>query len=312
MTGTVRVVGDDAQFQPELANAGTKLVVVDFFATWCGPCHRIAPFFGQLSLKYTSVVFLKVDVDQCQETAQSQGVTAMPTFLFYKNKEKVDELRGADQNALEEKIKQWKGGDEEGSDDVAVKGHMDLSSFINKAGCECLNESDEHTFSHGLTTKGGYLESDCDEQLLMSLEFTQQMKLHSLKLYAPEENGPKTVKIFQNLPRALDFDQAESMEPVQTLELTPADLKEGTLISLRYVKFQNVRNVTIFVKNNQSGTDNPTQIDYIGFVGTPVDTTNMSDFKRYEAWEKGFYRNMSSVITFQMCFYYCIDFKPAD
>ncbi|XP_062607510.1 thioredoxin-like protein 1 [Saccostrea cucullata] len=285
MTGTVRMVTEDSQFQPELTNAGTKLVVVDFYATWCGPCRRIAPLYGELSLKYTNVVFLKLDVDQCQETAQSQGVTAMPTFIFYKNKVKVDEMKGADPAALEEKIKKWMGEGEEGADEVTVKGHMDLSSLINKSGCECLNESDEHPLSHALTTKGGYLESDCDEQLLISLEFTQSVKLHSLKLYAPEENGPKTVKIFQNLPRSLDFDQAENMEAVQTLELSPADLKEGTLIPLRFVKFQNVGNVTVFIKDNQSGSET-TQIDYFGFVGSPVDTTNMAEFKRV-AGKKG-------------------------
>ena len=42
---------------------------------------------------------------------------------------------------------------------------MDLSSFINKSECECLNESDDHPMTHALTTKGGFLESDCDEQV---------------------------------------------------------------------------------------------------------------------------------------------------
>ena len=50
----------------------------------------------------------------------------MPTFIFYKNKVKVDEMKGADPNALEEKIKKWKGGEEEDSDDVTVKGHVGL------------------------------------------------------------------------------------------------------------------------------------------------------------------------------------------
>ncbi|XP_069108906.1 uncharacterized protein, partial [Argopecten irradians] len=42
---------------------------------------------------------------------------------------------------------------------------MDLGSFINKSGCECLNEADDHPLAHAFTTKGGYLESDCDEQI---------------------------------------------------------------------------------------------------------------------------------------------------
>lgn len=286
MAGNVRVIATDAEFDPELTNAGTKLVVVDFFATWCGPCRNIAPVFVQLSQKYPKAVFLKVDVDQCQETAQSQGVSAMPTFIFYRNKVKIDSQRGADPNALEEKIKKWYGeGEEDTGDEVAVKGHMDLSSFINKAGCECLNDSDDNPFAHCLTAKGGYLESDCDEQLLLRIEFTQPVKLHSLKLYGPKDKGPKTVKVFQNQPGSLDFDSADGNTPTQQLDLTPEDIQEGSLVQLRYVKFQNVSNVTIFIKDNQEGGE-VTQLDYLGFVGTPVGATNMSDFKRV-AGKKG-------------------------
>lgn len=61
-----------------------------------------------------------------QETAQSQGVTAMPTFIFYKNKVKVDEMKGADAAALEEKIKRLMGDGEEGADEVTVKGHVSV------------------------------------------------------------------------------------------------------------------------------------------------------------------------------------------
>ena len=42
---------------------------------------------------------------------------------------------------------------------------MDLSAMISSAGCECMNESDDHPLAHALTSKGGYLESDCDEQV---------------------------------------------------------------------------------------------------------------------------------------------------
>lgn len=52
----------------------------------CGPCQRIAPVFQQLATKYPRAVFIKIDVDQCQETAAAQGVSAMPTFIFYRNK----------------------------------------------------------------------------------------------------------------------------------------------------------------------------------------------------------------------------------
>ncbi|XP_064596138.1 thioredoxin-like protein 1 [Liolophura sinensis] len=281
----VLVVADEGQFQTELANAGAKLVVVDFFASWCGPCQRIAPSFEQFSRTYPNAVFLKVDVDQTPDVAHSRDVRAMPTFLFYKNMTKVDSLQGADPASLEAKIKQHYEGEDGVQGDAPVKGHGDLNSFLNKSGCECLNESDDHPFTHAITQKGGYLESDCDEQLIIHMAFNQAVKLHSLQLLAPEDKGPKTIKIFINQPHTLDFDQCENMEPLQKFDLTPDDMKEGATIGLRYVKYQNVQTVTIFVKDNQKGTET-TQIDYIAFIGSPVSTTNMSDFKRV-AGKKG-------------------------
>jgi thiol-disulfide isomerase/thioredoxin len=56
------------------------------FSLRCGPCQSIAPVFEQLAGKYPRAIFLKVDVGKCQETAASQGVSAMPTFIFYRNK----------------------------------------------------------------------------------------------------------------------------------------------------------------------------------------------------------------------------------
>ena len=60
MSSAVKVVADDGQFQSELSSAGSKLVVVDFTASWCGPCKRIAPFYDELSAKYSKAIFLKV------------------------------------------------------------------------------------------------------------------------------------------------------------------------------------------------------------------------------------------------------------
>lgn len=284
-TPNLKIIPQDDVFQTELSAAGVKLVVVDFFATWCAPCQRIAPVFEELAHKYPKAIFVKVDVDKCQETAASNGVTAMPTFLFFRNKTKIDTLRGADPATLEERVKRWYGSGEDADDDNLVKGHMDLSTFISSAGCECLNEADDHVLAHALTSKGGYLESDCDEQLIISISFNQIVKIHSLRLNGPADKGPKTVKVFINQPKTLDFESADSMEPVQTIELTPELLADGSVVPLRYVKFQSVSSITLFVKDNQSGGE-VTQIDYLGFIGTPLNATNMSDFKRV-AGKKG-------------------------
>ncbi|XP_071448497.1 thioredoxin-like protein 1 [Hetaerina americana] len=276
--GSVKVIENESHFQSELQNAGIKLVVVDFSASWCPPCERIAPKFAEMSRKYPKAVFLKVDVDQCPETAAAHAITAMPTFILFRNKAKVDRVQGADEVALDAKIQHHYGTGEEAEDDAGVQGHMDLTTFIVKQQCECLNESDEHPFVHCLSSGGGYLESDVDEQLIISISFTQSVKVHSLKIKAPQDKGPKTIKIFINQPRTLDFDMADSFKPVQEIELTPEDL-DGTPVNLRYVKFQNVQNIQLFIRDNQAGGE-VTAIDHLVIVGSPISTTNMSEFKR--------------------------------
>ena len=96
---------------------------------------------------------------------------------------------------------------------------IDLSSHIDKTGCECLNEADDHPWSHCFGAPGGgYLESDCDEQLILSITFNQVIKAHSIKVKGPKDKGPKTLRVFANLPNTLDFDKAESTTATQDFE----------------------------------------------------------------------------------------------
>lgn len=78
-------INDSNQFDTELQGAGEKLVVVDFGATWCGPCKAVAPRFKQLAKTYSEALFIKVDVDDCMDLAMKLEISALPTFVFYKN-----------------------------------------------------------------------------------------------------------------------------------------------------------------------------------------------------------------------------------
>jgi len=62
-----------------------------------------------------------------QETAAANGVTAMPTFMFFRKKTKIDTLRGADAGALEEKIKKWYGSDDDKDEESVVKGQVSVA-----------------------------------------------------------------------------------------------------------------------------------------------------------------------------------------
>ena len=91
----------DREFQSILQGAGDKLVVVDFYADWCGPCRMVAPHFESLAAEFADrAVFCKVNVDQLQQTTAWAGVSAMPTFIAYRGANKLDSVRGADVGGL--------------------------------------------------------------------------------------------------------------------------------------------------------------------------------------------------------------------
>ncbi|XP_035004476.1 thioredoxin [Hippoglossus stenolepis] len=92
-------------FHKQLKDAGDKLVVVDFTATWCGPCKQISPVFVKMAADNPGVVFLKVDVDDAEEVSALCEIKCMPTFIFYRTGKKVDELSGANSEKLSEMLK---------------------------------------------------------------------------------------------------------------------------------------------------------------------------------------------------------------
>lgn len=80
-----------ATFDQVLADAGDKPVLVDFFATWCGPCKMIAPIIEDMATENEGkAVIVKVDVDQEGAVAQKYGVMSIPTLFIFKNGEIVD------------------------------------------------------------------------------------------------------------------------------------------------------------------------------------------------------------------------------
>ncbi|TEA16817.1 Thioredoxin [Colletotrichum sidae] len=81
-------------------------VIVDAFATWCGPCKAIAPILANLSNDpdHAGLYFIKIDVDEVPDLSQELGIRAMPTFLIFKKGEKAQEIVGANPTALKQVI----------------------------------------------------------------------------------------------------------------------------------------------------------------------------------------------------------------
>ena len=93
---------------PQEIEQHTGLVIVDFWATWCGPCHMVAPIMEQLAGEYQGKVKVtKVDVDANQRTAMRFNVRSIPSILFFKDGRHVDTLVGAyPKPVFEQKIQQ--------------------------------------------------------------------------------------------------------------------------------------------------------------------------------------------------------------
>ncbi|XP_061337005.1 thioredoxin H2-like [Gastrolobium bilobum] len=81
-----------------------KLMVIDFTATWCGPCKYMDPIIQEFAAKYTEVEFIKIDVDELMGVTQEFQVQAMPTFILMKKGKVVDKVVGARKEELQKLI----------------------------------------------------------------------------------------------------------------------------------------------------------------------------------------------------------------
>ena len=80
-------------FESEVLGS-TQPVLVDFWATWCGPCRQLTPIVEQLAEENTDAKVGKLDVDSSQEIAMKYGITNIPTILVFKDGEIVEKLQG--------------------------------------------------------------------------------------------------------------------------------------------------------------------------------------------------------------------------
>lgn len=107
--GDVISIHSSNEFEAKLkaASSLSRLVIVYFTATWCGPCRFMGPVYKSLAEKHRNVVFLKVDIDELGNVAHRWNVASVPTFSCVINGKEIDKVVGADKTGLERKLAQY-------------------------------------------------------------------------------------------------------------------------------------------------------------------------------------------------------------
>jgi hypothetical protein len=167
------------------------------------------------------------------------------------------------------------------SNSLNINGHSDINEFITLNQIDCLNQQENNNVRSVFKKDDAILESDVDEQLLISVPFNQSVKIHSIKLVIKDiAHAPKTIKLYANR-LDLGFDETDSIEETQIIELSEKNYEKdgGAIVPLRFVKFQSITNLVLFIVDNLGGEET-TQIKELIFIGSPVETTKMENFKK--------------------------------
>jgi thioredoxin len=311
MSKTVHITSP-GQFSSLLNSS--RVVVVDFFADWCGPCKAIAPVYEQLSSQLSrpgQITFTKVDTEAQKAIASTYNISSLPTFVIFKAGRETKRITGADPKGLDAAVKQLareageadaSGAEASGSFEsgerwlgaAAPRSYGDITDQVEIQGLDFLNvdsqtgskrvlfasekpSSLQSSKGKGKAASAGekdWIQSDTDEQLMLFVPFQASLKLHTIHLTSVADDDdevmrPKSVRLFSNRSYVLGFDEAEDTAATQVIEIQESDWDAAThtvKLELRYVKFQNISSLVIFIENGD-GDGEKTRLDRIRLFG---------------------------------------------
>ncbi|OTA64884.1 putative thioredoxin [Hypoxylon sp. EC38] len=265
--------------------------------------------------------FVKVNTEAegAKAVAAEFAVTSLPTFIIFRDGSVVEKVKGANPSQLQSIVEKLsndienasQGGSGSGSGGIAwrgadlPRGYTDVSDAIDVRGLELLNADDTHFSVRTLFNKDkpsalskdkatsnekDWVESDTDEQLLLFTPFNSAIKLHTIQITSlpPTDEDdddvpmrPRTIKLFTNRPHNLGFDEAEDIDPTQTIEIGENDWNSnGTAsLGLRFVRFQNVTSLVIFVVDGD-GDGEKVRLDRIRFIGESGEKREMGKLEK--------------------------------
>ncbi|KAI2619304.1 DUF1000-domain-containing protein [Hypoxylon sp. NC1633] len=272
--------------------------------------------------KVATFVKVNTEADGAKAVAAEFAVTHLPTFIVFRDGAVVEKVKGANPGQLKAVVEKLsenienaaQGGESSGgSAGIAWKGadlprgYTDVSSTIHVRGLELLNVDESHFSVRTLFNKNqpsalskdkassdekDWVESDTDEQLLLYTPFNSAIKLHTIQITSlpPTDEDddeapmrPKTLKLFTNRPHNLGFDDADDIDPTQTIEISESDWNSnGTVnLGLRFVRFQNVTSLVIFVVDGD-GDSEKVRLDRIRFIGESGEKREMGKLEKID------------------------------
>ncbi|KAG4303077.1 hypothetical protein PCK1_000743 [Pneumocystis canis] len=291
---TVQEIETIQEYDQIIYNGNKKIVIVDFYATWCGPCKMISPIFLTLSEhpRFSEfITFIKVNVEKVHLAASKAQITSMPTFVVFVNGVEAERISGANRQQLEWIVEKYTksaalSNNKESND---LKGFYHLNNLVNIRQVQflkldCLNTDKKYPFDC-IFEKDGYLQSDVDEQLLLYIPFKSTVRIHSLILECKNQTqAPSCLSLFINLTALPSFDDVSGSgaQPTQRINKIFYDENGRTVIPLRFVKFQRVVSLVLFVESNE-GEEDVSRIDNLIIVGeTTEEATNNGIVQKVE------------------------------
>jgi thioredoxin len=282
----------------------SPLLIVDFYAVWCGPCKVISPAFERIAKQHeasTFITFAECDVDKAKDVAQACGITAMPTFQFFKGGKKVDEVKGADVQQLTTKIgyytsaaaKENVQGADAGASSSAQKETAgstapgSLRSSIDITTSKLFGASNLSSVRNiASPPPAGYsVASASGAKLLIHLTFTTPVSPSTLKITTAKDslsNAPSRIQIGTNVPvrtikspegvesNDLDMEALNKAENTQAFNVYSDEYNNGTAeLKLKASKFTSIKSLTIRVDANLSGeTTTVTKVGTLDIIGS--------------------------------------------
>ncbi|KAI1132308.1 thioredoxin [Nemania abortiva] len=264
---------------------------------------------------------VKINTETQRPLAAEFAVTTPPTFILFRDGAIAEKVKGANPQGLLSLIEKLSKDVESGGEGSSSKagagglawrgadlprGYTDISDAVDVRGLELLNADTDFSVrtlfnkskpsaldkSPSTSDEKDWVESDTDEQLLLFAPFNSATKLHTLQLTSlpptsddddDEETPmrPKTIKLFTNRPHNLGFDEAEDIDPTQTIEISESDWNSnGTAnLPLRFVRFQNITSLVIFVVDGDGDSDK-VRLDRVRLIGESGEKRGMGKLEK--------------------------------